>query len=135
MLHNGRRLKLSADDADGWVALENGDRIIVGPCLLHFRVFDDASGACMDTAAPPDGAKAAAIRALTELERKLLLGRDPSLRQHATDDTMRAWLHSSAVAAAAFAGDAEAYSGVGGSEISATLNLDELAQLEDDDDW
>ena len=135
VLHNGRKLQPSADDGDGWVALEDGDRIIVGPCLLHFRVFDDDSGACTDTTAPSDGAVAAAIRALTQLERKLLLGRDPSLQQHAADDTMRAWLDSSAFAAAAFAGDAEAYGGVDGSEIEATLTVDELAQLEDADDW
>jgi hypothetical protein len=134
--HNGRKLLPGAEDGDAWVALKDGDRIIVGPCLLHFRLVDGDNGAAkLGTAAPSDEAIEAAIRDLTQLERKLLLSRNPSLRQYAADETMRAWLDSSAFAATAFAGGAGAHEAIDGHEVNGTLNLGDLAELDGDDDW
>ena len=68
VFHNGRKLQAGTKDGDGWVALENGDRIIVGPVLLHFRLCDSD-----DTNAPSRDAVEATIRALTAPERKEMI--------------------------------------------------------------
>lgn len=124
VFHNGTKLELGADDGDEWVTLQNGDRIIVGPCLLHFRVFDGVDAATSDTTPPTGEAIEAAIRALTQTERRLLLSRNPSLRQYAADETVLSWLDSSAAAA----------TGAEETWADASANPAGPAQLEDYDD-
>ncbi len=135
VLHNGRKLLPSAEGADTWVELKDGDRIIVGPCLLHVRMLDGDSGARLGTAAPSDEAIETAIRALTQPERNLLLSRDPSLRQYAAEKTVRAWLDSSEFAATTFAGETGAHEDTDRHEVNDTLNLHGQTELVDDDDW
>jgi hypothetical protein len=131
VIHNGTKLQvdpaqqsIAPEEFSGggsWVALEDGDRIIVGPYLLQFRLLDSDSASALDAGAPSAAAVGAAIRALSPAERKLLLGRDPSLQQYAVDETMRSWLDSSAVAAAP------------GPDLS--INIEDAGVLDDDEDW
>lgn len=136
VFHNGIKLQAGTKDGNGWVALENGDRIIVGPVLLHFRLCDSDDSGTLDSNAPSRDAVEAAIRALTAAERKVFLNRRPSLRQYAVDETMAAWLDSSAVAAVA--GGSEAHDHGSENKSDATLNLDDRGQLsvlDESDNW
>ena len=69
VLHNGAAVRADGD----WVALQDGDRLIIGPCLLRFHGSDAAPP---ESDAPPE----AVLAELTQEEERHLTERNPALR-------------------------------------------------------